>query len=97
MSYVCPCWKGENGAGEEGEPWEKKEKRTRELEKRKEVVKVDFSLVLALVTESALMWITLCYAGYKKPCFSEGNFTDLKKDNLGCMMLISQKSIKKFL
>lgn len=49
MSYVCRFWKEGNAAGEEGEQWEKKKKRKRErkLEKREEVVKEDFSLILS--------------------------------------------------
>lgn len=85
MSYVCRFWKEGNAAGEEGEQWEKKKKRKRErkLEKREEVVKEDFSLILVQVTESALMWITLCYAGYKSPAFQKGILLTLRKITWG--------------
>lgn len=81
MSYACPFWKEGKAAREEGEPWEKKEKRKRErkLEKREEVLKEDFSLILVLVAQSALMWITLCYAGYKSPAFQKGILLTLRK------------------
>lgn len=56
----------------------RKRGRERKLEKREEVVKEDFSLILVQVTESALMWITLCYAGYKSPAFQKGILLTLR-------------------
>lgn len=62
---------------------EGKEEERGKLEKREEVVKEDFSLALVLVIQSALMWITLCYAGYKSPAFQKGILLTLRKITWG--------------